>query len=402
MKGKEKRITAIVLLLACSVTMPVYASADQLSPTLGQLQQAAIERNPELAVQLSAQEIAKAEVAIAKNQWLPSVSANINKTYGKGSGRFSDTTTRSRRVNDSGKVGFSITQNLYNPVLDINVDQASLNTKSAGFAVEQTYDDLTNRIVSLFLDILATQAEITLLEGQQVAVSEQKKQAQLSFEVGTVSITDVREADAKHDRIAAQLASLKWQMQARQAELSTLTGYQIEPNDYASSIQALPDVAESDLVGWLATMNTQNTQDLPRRRLGKTSTASLNFGFTCLTKCQCSENKVCINRRFSYQIDQAFKRIQSTSDLVQLLIKLVSPTMTLPIPCMPGFICLDVWFNLASTVKPFSPSLTSPTAVSLVTVNSYVCSGKLVSFILPICPTLSSSISLSGTCMITR
>ncbi|MBF4489498.1 TolC family protein [Psychrobacter sp. N25K4-3-2] len=259
MNFRKLHIRAILSLLAYSVITPVYASVGQSSPTLSQLQQAAIKRNPELAVQRAEQEVAGAEVDIAKSEWLPSVSANIDKSYGRGSGSFSDTRVSNKRINDAGKVGFSISQNLYNPILNINIDQANLSAKSTDFAIDQTYDELTNRIVSLFLDILATQSEMVLLEGQQVAVNEQRKQAQLSFEVGTVSITDVREAEAKHDRIAAQLSALKWQMQAKQAELTTLSGAKIEPSTYASSIQALPDVAEEDLTLWLAAMGSQNS-----------------------------------------------------------------------------------------------------------------------------------------------
>ncbi|MDN3440012.1 TolC family protein [Psychrobacter sp. APC 3279] len=258
-KTKSPQAKAILLLLACCMAVPAHTSTGESSPTLAQLQQAAVQRNPELAVQRAAQEVAGAEVDIAKREWLPSVSANIDKSYGRGSGSFSDTRVSNRRVNDAGKVGFSVSQSLYNPILNINIEQANLNAQSTDFAIDQTYDELTNRIVSLFLDILATQSEMVLLEGQQVAVNEQRKQAQLSFEVGTVSITDVREAEAKHDRIAAQLFALKWQMQAKQAELTTLSGAKIEPSAYASSIQALPDVAEEDLTLWLAAMGSQNS-----------------------------------------------------------------------------------------------------------------------------------------------
>lgn len=260
MSGCLKSVMPTLLFIVISSSFFTLTHAAVLSPTLAQLQQAALERNPELAVQRAIQDVAGAEVEIAKSQWLPNISANINKYYGQGSGNFTDTNRSSRRVNDSGQVGFRITQNLYNPILNINIEQATLSTQSANFAIEQTYDELTNRIVSLFLDILATQAEIVLLDAQQVAVDEQKKQAQLSFEVGTVSITDVREAEAKYDRINAQQASLRWQIQARQTELFTLTGYKIEPRSYESSIQALPDVAEVDLNSWLGVKDNKNSQ----------------------------------------------------------------------------------------------------------------------------------------------
>lgn len=248
-------------LAVASIILPVqYGWADTPSPTLIELQQSAIARSPQLSVRQATQAIAVAETELSESRWLPSITANINKTYGRRSGSFADSNSSSRRVNDSGKIGFSITQNLYDPSLDIDIKQAKLNTQSANFALEQTYDEITNRIVALFLDILATQAETNLLKGQQIAVNEQKKQAQISFDVGTVSITDVREAEAKYDRIAAQVAALQWQMRARQLELRTLTGYEINPSDYESSIQVLPDVSEKDLAEWLAAMKDENSQ----------------------------------------------------------------------------------------------------------------------------------------------
>lgn len=255
----------MLAILSSLVSLPSVANEaeEQLqsfSPTLVQLQQAAIARNPQLAVQAAEKQMAQADLRLAQQQWLPSVSANLSKSYGRGSGSFLDTNVANRRVNESGKIGFNITQRLYDPATNINIEQAKLTAQSTDFAIEQTYDELTNRIVSLFLDILATQAEITLLQGQQIAVEDQKKQAQLSFDVGTVSITDVREAEAKYDRIAAQLAALNWQMQAKQAEIFTLTGYRINPDDYQSSTKILPDVAKSDLQRWLVAIDYHNSQ----------------------------------------------------------------------------------------------------------------------------------------------
>lgn len=229
------------------------------SPTLPQLQQATIAQNPELQARYASSETAKNNIEIANVARYPSISANIGKTYGRGEDKFPNTNVASSKVNETGKIGFNITQNLYDPTIKLNIEQAKLSYKASEYASSQTYDDLTNRTVSLFLDILANQAQLELLDGQKTAVDAQKKQAQKSFDVGTVSITDVREAEAKADKIAAQRASLTWQLQAKQQELAILTGgLTINPADYQSSTKVLPEIQANEIAQWQAAISDQN------------------------------------------------------------------------------------------------------------------------------------------------
>lgn len=231
-----------------------------ISPTLLQLQQATIIHNPEVKARYASAATAQSNIDIAKTGWMPAISANANKTYGRSNDSFKDTNVPNRKINETGKIGINISQPLYDPNINLNIDQAKLSAKASDYAITQTYDDLTNRTVALFFDILATQAQINLLAAQQIAVEEQKKQAQKSFEVGTVSITDVREAEAKYDKIAAQKATLAWQLQAKQAELSVLTGgLTLNPKTYKSSTKILPELNQADLNNWQNALTEQNT-----------------------------------------------------------------------------------------------------------------------------------------------
>lgn len=253
------------------------------SPTLLELQQATISQNPELKVRYASSDSAKSNIDIAKTAWYPSISANIGKTYGRGEDTFKGTNVALSKVNESGKIGFNITQNLYDPTIKLNIEQAKLSYKASEYALSQTYDDLTNRTVSLFLDILANQAQIDLLDGQQTAVDAQKKQAQKSFDVGTVSITDVREAEAKTDKIAAQRATLYWQLQAKQNELAALTGgLTINPADYHSSTKILPDLQAGEIGQWQASITDQNMavqQALTEYQIAKLDTKKQDYQY---------------------------------------------------------------------------------------------------------------------------
>lgn len=283
-------VLSLILISLLSVTKtqaqtlkPQAVSVTTGSPTLLELQQATIFQNPELKARYASSETAKNNIEIANVARYPSISANIGKTYGRGEDKFPNTNVASSKVNETGKIGFNITQNLYDPTIKLNIEQAKLSYKASEYASSQTYDDLTNRTVSLFLDILANQAQIELLDGQQTAVAAQKKQAQKSFEVGTVSITDVREAEAKADKIAAQRASVYWQLQAKQNELAVLTGgLTINPADYHSSTKILPDLQAEEIGQWQAAITDQNMavqQALAEYQLAKLDTRKQQYQY---------------------------------------------------------------------------------------------------------------------------
>lgn len=232
-----------------------------ISPTLLQLQQAAISRDPDLKARQAELDIANADIELAKSYYFPTISANMSQNYGQGSGRFGNTNVSDSRTIESGKVGFNITQTIYDPTRKINLEQSKLTARSNDYAISQSYDELTNKVVGLFFDILATQTQLDLLKIQLTLVAEQQAQAQKSFDVGTVSITDVKEAEAKHDKVLAQQAALQWQYKAKQKELSTLTGgLTINPKDYRSSSKVLPDLDEESLTHYIDTIPNHNAQ----------------------------------------------------------------------------------------------------------------------------------------------
>ncbi len=229
------------------------------SPSLLELQQATISQNPELKARYASNDSAKSNIDIAKTAWYPNVSMTIGKTYGRGEGNFKNTNVVPSKVNETGKMGFSITQNLYDPTIKFDIEQAKLSHQASKYALSQIHDELTNRIVSLFLDILVNQAQIDLLKRQHMAVDAQKIQAQKSFDVGIVSITDVKEAEAKADKIRSQLAALEWQLKTKQQELAILTGgLTINPTDYHSSTKILPDIKAEDIEQWQMMITDQN------------------------------------------------------------------------------------------------------------------------------------------------
>jgi outer membrane protein len=72
--------------------------------------------------------------------------------------------------------------------------------------------------------VLLAQFTIELTESQKAAVSENLAQAKRNFEVGTATITDTNDAQAKYDQIAAQEISVRNDLENKLAALRAIIG----------------------------------------------------------------------------------------------------------------------------------------------------------------------------------
>jgi outer membrane protein len=74
------------------------------------------------------------------------------------------------------------------------------------------------------LDVLLARFNIELTESQKAAVSENLAQAKRNFEVGTATITDTNDAQAKYDQIVAQEISAHTELFKKHATLRAIIG----------------------------------------------------------------------------------------------------------------------------------------------------------------------------------
>ena len=108
-------------------------------------------------------------------------------------------------------------------------DQADFQVKQAEAAFGQAAQDLMLRASQAYFDVLAAQDSLGLVRAQKAAISEQLAQAKRNFEVGTATITDTHEAQARFDLSAAQEIAALNDLENRRAALRLVTG-----KDYAA------------------------------------------------------------------------------------------------------------------------------------------------------------------------
>jgi outer membrane protein len=98
----------------------------------------------------------------------------------------------------------SVTQPLYRKQNTVAYEQAMTQAQQADAQLALAAQDLILRTAQAYFDVLLAADNIALAESQKVAIGQQLEQAKRNFEVGTATITDTHEAQARYDLTTAQ------------------------------------------------------------------------------------------------------------------------------------------------------------------------------------------------------
>lgn len=86
----------------------------------------------------------------------------------------------------------------------VKMKQARTQVSQADKQYHLSQQDLILRVTEAYFDVLIAQDQMDLIQAQKTAILGQLKQAQANFEVGTSTITDVNEAQARFDLVVSQ------------------------------------------------------------------------------------------------------------------------------------------------------------------------------------------------------
>lgn len=142
-------------------------------------------------------------------------------------------------------------QPLYRPANWAAYEQSFRQVELAKAQLDASEQDLIVRSSQAYFDVLAAQDTLTFVRAQKEAVAEQLASAKRNFEVGTSTITDTREAQARYDLVTAQEIAAENDLRVKKLALDTLAGKtNSQPKGLAAPI-ALPPVAPADVNLWV-------------------------------------------------------------------------------------------------------------------------------------------------------
>ena len=138
---------------------------------------------------------------------LPAVTLSGNTQYNDRDLQFRTvvpgTVAGTSRYNSNG-FNVTATQPLFRMQNWITYEQSKNLVSQAEAVLLQANQDLILRVAQAYFDVLLAENNVTLAAAQKTAFAEQLAQAKRNFEVGTATITDANDAQARHDLAAAQ------------------------------------------------------------------------------------------------------------------------------------------------------------------------------------------------------
>jgi outer membrane protein len=102
--------------------------------------------------------------------------------------------------------------------------QGKLQTAIGDVQFEQAKMDLLLRVSQAYFDVLAAQDAISFIQAQKTAITEQLASAKRNFEVGTATITDTHEAQARYDLTLAQEIAAMNDLEVKRNALAVVIG----------------------------------------------------------------------------------------------------------------------------------------------------------------------------------
>jgi outer membrane protein len=155
------------------------------------------------------------------------------------------------RSYDARNATLAASQPLYRPVNRLSFEQGQKSLTVAQAQLKAAEQDLIVRTSQAYFDVLAAQDTLTYVKAQKAAVAEQLAAAKRNFEVGTSTVTDSREAQARFDLVVAQEIAAENDLRVKRLALDTLVGKTgADPKPLALPV-ALPVVTPDDVGQWV-------------------------------------------------------------------------------------------------------------------------------------------------------
>ena len=152
---------------------------------------------------------------------------------------------------DTKTTAATLVQPIYRPAAWAAYRQGGQLLQQAAAQYEATEQDLLVRVSQAYFDVLVSEDNLTLLQNQKAAVQEQLASAKRNFEVGTATITGVRDAQARFDLASAQEIAAENDLRIKRLALNLATGLTDAKPKRLSTTTGLIGAPQDDINAWV-------------------------------------------------------------------------------------------------------------------------------------------------------
>jgi outer membrane protein len=258
------------LLVSPLLASPIYAA------DLMQVYRDAQNNDPTFAAARATLEAGREKAPQARAGLLPSLTLSGNTVWNDNDIKLGASPTRQQRYNGNG-YQLSLSQPLFRWQNWVSYDQSKIQVAQAEANFVQARQDLILRVSQAYFDVIYAIENLTAVRANKAAIAQQLESAKKNFEVGTATITDSHEAQARYDLAQAQEIAAESDLEVKQHALAAIIGKPAGPLASTRKDATLTVPQPNDMNQWVAAAEKdsiavqlqQATADIATREMDK-------------------------------------------------------------------------------------------------------------------------------------
>ena len=222
---QKKLMLSLILLAAFSATAETAESAQNLLD----IYQLAVSHDPTLASERSDNTAQQEKIEQGKALYRPNLTFSANASHTHSDITYLDTGSNPFRAGgpqsfDTTGYGLNFNQPIFRWQNIVQYRQAKVQVSLSDKQLLLAQQNLMLRVAQAYFDVLLAQDKIDLINAQKSAIKKQLEQAQANFDVGSATITDVNEAQARYDLTVAQELAAVNDFEVKKRTVQAVTG----------------------------------------------------------------------------------------------------------------------------------------------------------------------------------
>lgn len=225
---------------------------------------AAQANDPVIASAFAAQQAGAEKSVQGRALLMPSVNLSANTTYNDANIRYRPAQPPvflggNYRYNTHG-YNVNLVQPLYRQQNWMAYSESELQVAITDARYKIAEEELVVRTAQAYFDVLVGEDGVQLAQAQKTAISEQLAQAKRNFEVGSATITDTHEAQARYDLTNAQEIAAQNNLEIKRRVLQQLTNSLPGHLKRLEGEFKLEALQPADMQQWIAAAQNSNSQ----------------------------------------------------------------------------------------------------------------------------------------------
>jgi len=239
--------------------LTTFVAGPLMAADLLETYRAALSQDAAIASARATQQAGKEKLTQGRSLLLPSVNLSANMMQNQLSPQVNGVAYPGSNYNSSGGT-VSLVQPLFRLQNWQAYSESEIQVAITDAQYTQAEHDLILRVAQSYFDVLIAQDTAELSGAQKQAISEQLNQAKRNFEVGTATITDTYEAQARYDLTGFQEITAQSNLEVKNRALQQITNAPPGELRKLGNEPKLEQPQPADVEKWVADAQQHNVQ----------------------------------------------------------------------------------------------------------------------------------------------